>query len=41
MDNMIVAEGAKGRSPLSFGEYLKVGVPITLLSLTAGVLLLS
>jgi Na+/H+ antiporter NhaD/arsenite permease-like protein len=39
--NLIVAEGAKRASPLGFGEYLKVGVPVTLLTLTAGVLLLS
>jgi Na+/H+ antiporter NhaD/arsenite permease-like protein len=39
--NLIVAEAARKRSPLGFFEYLKVGVPVTLLSLAAGVLLLS
>ena len=39
--NLIVAEGARRVSPLGFGEYLKVGVPVTLLTLTAGILLLS
>ena len=39
--NLIVAEGARRRAPLSFVEYLKVGVPVTVLSLLAGVLLLS
>jgi Na+/H+ antiporter NhaD/arsenite permease-like protein len=39
--NLIVAEAARKRSPLGFVEYLKVGVPVTLLSLAAGVLLLS
>jgi Na+/H+ antiporter NhaD/arsenite permease-like protein len=38
--NLIVAEGARRRSPLSFGEYLRVGVPVTLLTLVLGVLLL-
>jgi Na+/H+ antiporter NhaD/arsenite permease-like protein len=39
--NLIVAEGARRTSPLTFGEYLKVGVPVTLLTLAAGVLLLA
>jgi Na+/H+ antiporter NhaD/arsenite permease-like protein len=39
--NLIVAEGARRTAPLSFAEYLKVGVPVTLLSLLAGVLVLS
>ena len=39
--NVIVAEGARHKSPLTFGEYLKVGVPVTLLTLIVGVLLLS
>lgn len=39
--NLIVAEAARKKSPLGFLEYLKVGVPVTLLSLAAGVLLLS
>ena len=38
--NLIVAEGARRRAPLSFAEYAKVGVPVTLLTLAAGVLLL-
>jgi Na+/H+ antiporter NhaD/arsenite permease-like protein len=38
--NLIVAEGARRTAPLTFGEYLKVGVPVTLLTLAAGVLLL-
>jgi Na+/H+ antiporter NhaD/arsenite permease-like protein len=36
--NLIVAEGARKTSPLTFGEYLKAGVPITLLTLTLGTL---
>ena len=39
--NLIVAEGARKTSPLSFGEYLKAGVPVTLLTLAAGVWLLA
>jgi Na+/H+ antiporter NhaD/arsenite permease-like protein len=39
--NLIVAEGARQTAPLSFGEYLKVGVPVTVLTLAAGVWLLS
>jgi Na+/H+ antiporter NhaD/arsenite permease-like protein len=39
--NLIVAEGARKTSPITFGEYLKVGVPVTLLTLAAGVLLLA
>ncbi len=38
--NLIVAEGARRRSPITFREYLKVGVPVTILTLAAGVLLL-
>lgn len=38
--NLIVAEGARRRSPLGFGEYLKAGLPITLLSLAAGIWIL-
>lgn len=38
--NLIVAEGARRECPLTFGEYLKVGVPVTVLSLGAGLLLL-
>jgi Na+/H+ antiporter NhaD/arsenite permease-like protein len=39
--NLIVAEGARRKSPLGFVEYLKVGVPVTLLTLATGVLWLS
>jgi Na+/H+ antiporter NhaD/arsenite permease-like protein len=39
--NLIVAEGARKSCPLTFVEYLKVGVPVTLLTLAAGVVLLS
>lgn len=40
--NLIVAEIAAAKGvKLSFGEYLKAGVPITLLSLAVGVLWLS
>lgn len=39
--NLIVAEGARKTSPLSFGEYLKVGVPVTLLTLAVGAWLLA
>lgn len=38
--NLIVAEGSRRISPLGFIEYLKVGVPVTLLTLTAGLLML-
>lgn len=38
--NLIVAEGARRESPLTFAEYLKVGVPVTLLTLAGGVWLL-
>jgi Na+/H+ antiporter NhaD/arsenite permease-like protein len=39
--NLIVAEGARKTSPLTFGEYLKVGVPVTLLTLAVGTAWLS
>jgi Na+/H+ antiporter NhaD/arsenite permease-like protein len=40
--NLIVAEGARREGvSLTFNEYLKAGVPITLLSLLFGVLWLS
>jgi Na+/H+ antiporter NhaD/arsenite permease-like protein len=39
--NLIVAEGAKRKAPISFTEYLKVGVPVTVLTLAAGILLLA
>ncbi len=38
--NLIVAEGARRTAPISFAEYLKVGVPVTVASLVAGLLLL-
>lgn len=38
--NLIVAEGARRQSPLGFVEYLKAGVPVTLLTLALGVVLL-
>jgi Na+/H+ antiporter NhaD/arsenite permease-like protein len=38
--NLIVAEGARRRCALSFREYLRVGVPVTLLTLAAGLLIL-
>jgi Na+/H+ antiporter NhaD/arsenite permease-like protein len=37
--NLIVLEGAKDEVDVSFLEYLKVGVPMTVVSLTAGILL--
>jgi len=39
--NLIVAEGARRTAPLTFLEYLKAGVPVTLLTRAAGVLLLA
>jgi Na+/H+ antiporter NhaD/arsenite permease-like protein len=39
--NLIVAEGARKTSPVGFLEYLKVGVPITLLTLALGTFWLS
>ncbi len=40
--NLIVAESARARGVhLSFGEYLKAGVPITLLTLAIGIIALS
>jgi Na+/H+ antiporter NhaD/arsenite permease-like protein len=38
--NLIVAEGARKTAPISFAEYLKVGVPLTLLTLILGIWLL-
>ena len=35
-----VVEGARKACPIGFGEYLKVGVPVTLLTLAAGVVLM-
>ncbi len=40
--NLIVAESARARGiHLSFGEYLRAGIPITLISLILGVMWLS
>ena len=39
--NLIVAEGARRTEPISFADYLRVGVPVTVLSLLAGVLILA
>ena len=39
--NLIVAEGARRQAPISFVEYLEVGVPLTIVTLLAGVLLLA
>jgi Na+/H+ antiporter NhaD/arsenite permease-like protein len=39
--NIIVIEGASSRVKIGFLEYLKVGVPLTVLSLMAGVIILS
>jgi Na+/H+ antiporter NhaD/arsenite permease-like protein len=38
--NLIVVEGARKLCPISFREYLKVGVPVTLLTLAAGIVLI-
>jgi Na+/H+ antiporter NhaD/arsenite permease-like protein len=38
--NLIVVEGARKACPIRFGEFLKVGVPVTLLTLAAGVVLM-
>jgi Na+/H+ antiporter NhaD/arsenite permease-like protein len=38
--NLIVVEGARKLCPISFREYLEVGVPVTLLTLAAGVVLM-
>jgi Na+/H+ antiporter NhaD/arsenite permease-like protein len=38
--NLIVLEAAKDEVRISFLEYLKIGLPVTLLSIAAGVLLL-
>jgi Na+/H+ antiporter NhaD/arsenite permease-like protein len=39
--NLIVVEGARRLCPISFWEYLKVGVPVTLLTLAAGIVLMA
>ena len=38
--NLIVVERAKSQVKIGFGEYLKVGVPLTLVSIAIGVLIL-
>jgi len=38
--NLIVVEGARRQCPISFREYLKVGIPVTLLTLAAGIVLM-
>jgi Na+/H+ antiporter NhaD/arsenite permease-like protein len=38
--NMIVAQGAQEQAPIRFGEFLRVGVPVTLVTIALGVLLL-
>lgn len=40
MANLIVAQGAQRRSPLTFGDFLWVGIPITLTTTGIGVLIL-
>jgi Na+/H+ antiporter NhaD/arsenite permease-like protein len=37
----LVAEGARKQEPLGFGEYLKVGVPLTIVTLLVGAWVLS
>jgi Na+/H+ antiporter NhaD/arsenite permease-like protein len=38
--NIIVAQGAQQHSPLKFNDFLKVGLPVTLVTTTLGVLML-
>ncbi len=38
--NLIVARGAEKSSPLSFVQFLKIGIPVTIVTTAAGVLLL-
>jgi Na+/H+ antiporter NhaD/arsenite permease-like protein len=38
--NVIVAQGAQQRAPLHFMDFLRVGVPITIITTAVGVLLL-
>ena len=38
--NLIVVEGARRQCPISFREYLKVGVPVTLFTLAVGIMLI-
>ncbi|HVH89745.1 MAG TPA: hypothetical protein VM912_23715, partial [Terriglobales bacterium] len=39
--NIIVIEKAKDESPISFGEYLKAGIPVTAATIMVGVIWLS
>jgi Na+/H+ antiporter NhaD/arsenite permease-like protein len=39
--NLIVAEGARRTAPVGFGDYLRAGLPLTLLTLGAGIVLLT
>jgi Na+/H+ antiporter NhaD/arsenite permease-like protein len=38
--NLIVAQGARRQAPLRFRDFLKVGVPVTLITTTVGIILL-
>jgi Na+/H+ antiporter NhaD/arsenite permease-like protein len=38
--NLIVVEGARRQCPISFREYLKVGIPVTLFTLAVGIMLI-
>jgi Na+/H+ antiporter NhaD/arsenite permease-like protein len=38
--NLIVAQGARGQAPLRFRDFLKAGVPVTLITTAVGVFLL-
>jgi Na+/H+ antiporter NhaD/arsenite permease-like protein len=38
--NLIVAQGARGQAPLRFRDFLKVGVPVTLITTAVGIILL-
>lgn len=39
--NIIVVEKARGESPVSFGEYLKAGIPVTIATVVVGVIWLA
>jgi Na+/H+ antiporter NhaD/arsenite permease-like protein len=39
--NIIVVEKAREESPVSFGEYLKAGIPVTIATVVVGVIWLS
>jgi Na+/H+ antiporter NhaD/arsenite permease-like protein len=38
--NVIVAQGAEKQAPLRFGDFLKAGIPVTLITTAVGVLFL-